>query len=88
LVVAEGPARGQVLAITGDMLELGRQRLDPNNMAISRHHAILRRRGSEFWLEDISINGTWVNNARVRGEQLLSTGDCIRIADSVLRLET
>ena len=88
LVVAEGPARGQVLAITGDMLELGRQRLDPNNMAVSRHHAILRRRGSEFWLEDISINGTWVNNARVRGEQLLSTGDCIRIADSVLRLET
>jgi len=88
LVVAQGPARGQVFAITADMLELGRQLLDPNNMAISRHHAILRRRGSDFWLEDISANGTWVNNARVRGEQMLSTGDCIRISDSVLRLET
>jgi serine/threonine protein kinase len=87
LVVTEGPARGQVLNITGDLFELGRQRLDPTNTAISRHHAILRRRGGEFWLEDISVNGTWVNNARVRGEQMLSKGDCIRIANSVLRLE-
>jgi serine/threonine protein kinase len=87
LVVTEGPARGQVFDITGDLFELGRQRLDPTNMAISRHHAILRRRGSEFWLEDISVNGTWVNNVRVRGEQMLSRGDCIRIGTSVLRLE-
>jgi hypothetical protein len=29
-----------------------------------------------------------LNNARVRGELMLTAGDCIRIADSVLRLET
>jgi pSer/pThr/pTyr-binding forkhead associated (FHA) protein len=88
LVVVQGPARGQAIAITGDMLEIGRPHVDPNNTAISRRHAILRRRGSDFWLEDISVNGTWVNEIRIRGEQMLSSGDCIRIADSVLRLET
>jgi serine/threonine protein kinase len=87
LAVTQGPASGQILPITGDMLEIGRQQLDSNNVAISRHHAIVRRRGSDFWLEDISVNGTWVNDARVRGERMLSQGDCVRIADSVLRLE-
>jgi hypothetical protein len=87
LVVTQGPACGQILPMMGDALEIGRQQIDPANVAISRHHAILRRRGGDFWLEDTSVNGTWVNDARVRGEQMLSQGDCIRIADSVLRLE-
>jgi serine/threonine protein kinase/pSer/pThr/pTyr-binding forkhead associated (FHA) protein len=87
LVIVQGPARGRSFALSGDGLELGRQQVDPDNTTISRRHAVLRRRGDDFWLEDLSVNGTWVNNARVKGEQMLSTGDCIRIADSILQLE-
>jgi pSer/pThr/pTyr-binding forkhead associated (FHA) protein len=88
LVITQGPGRGRALIIAGDQLEIGRLQLDPDNTMISRHHAVVRRRGGDFWLEDASVNGTWLNNARVRGELMLTAGDCIRIADSVLRLET
>jgi serine/threonine protein kinase len=87
LVVVQGPARGRSFDLSSDWLELGRQQMDPDNATISRRHAVLRRRGDDFWLEDLSVNGTWVNNARVRGEQMLFPGDCIRIADSILQLE-
>jgi len=87
LVITQGPGRGRVLPITGDQFEIGRLQLDPDNTMISRRHAVVRRRGGDFWVEDASVNGTWLNNARVRGELMLAAGDCIRIADSVLRLE-
>jgi serine/threonine protein kinase len=87
LVVVQGPARGQSFLIAGDCLEIGRQQVDPDNATISRRHAVLRRRGDELWVEDLSVNGTWVNDARIRGEQMLSRGDCICIADSILQLE-
>ena len=87
LVVVEGAKRGQNLAMNDEFLELTRQQLDPNDVMVSRHHAILRRRGGEFWLEDFSTNGTWVNERRIFGEQLVSNGDRFRIGSSILRLE-
>jgi serine/threonine protein kinase len=87
LVVVEGAKRGQNLAVNDELLELTRQQLDPGDVMISRHHAVLRRRGGEFWLEDFSTNGTWVNERRIFGEQSVADGDCFRIGSSVLRLE-
>jgi serine/threonine protein kinase len=87
LFIAEGPRRGQSLTMPGDAYEITRQQLDPEDIGISRCHAIVRRRGNAFWLEDRSRNGTWVNSQRVSGEHLLSAGDRIRIGNCVLRLE-
>jgi len=87
LFIVEGPRRGQTLALSGDSYEITRQQLDSTDIAISRCHAIVWRRGSAFWLEDRSRNGTWVNSQRVSGEHLLSAGDQIKIGKCVLRLE-
>ena len=87
LVIIEGPARGHSILIREDSFELGRQHLDPSNTAISRRHAVIRRRASDIWVEDISTNGIWVNHQRIHGEYMLSPGDHVRVGDSVLRLE-
>lgn len=87
LVIVEGLKRGQSLSMSGDMLELSRSQLDPDDTTISRRHAVIRRRGDEFWLEDASTNGTWVNGHRMSSEQMVFAGDHICIGKSVLRLE-
>ncbi len=87
LLIVQGPYRGQSIAMPGDALEITRQQLDPASTAISRRHALLRRRGGDFWIEDLSMNGTWVNDQRISGEHLMSAGDQIRIGTCVLRLE-
>ncbi|MBQ6787676.1 MAG: type VII secretion protein EssC [Lachnospiraceae bacterium] len=46
---------------------------------VSREHAIIRRNGNVFVLEDISTNGVYVNDVRVRGSKELEFGDCIDI---------
>jgi serine/threonine protein kinase len=87
LIILEGLKRGQNLTMNNAMIELGRGQLDPDDTTISRRHAVIRRRGNEFWLEDVSTNGTWVNNHRMSSEQMVFAGDHIRIGKSVLRLE-
>src|SRR5439155_565627 len=44
--------------------------------AVSRHHCLLRFRGSEATLTDLgSVNGTFVNGQRVRSSMTLQPGD-------------
>jgi serine/threonine protein kinase len=87
LVILEGLKRGQNLTMSGDMIEIGRAQLDPDDTTISRRHAVIRRRANDFWLEDVSTNGTSVNNHRISSEQMVFAGDHIGIGKSVLRLE-
>lgn len=87
LVVAQGPQRGKVIPLALDVVTIGRADVDPTSAQISRRHAVLRRRGSDFYLSDVSMNGTWINNTRVSGEPLVVAGDHIRMGESVLRLE-
>ncbi len=87
LVIVEGPQQGNIIWLAGDVTEIGRPALDPENTLISRRHVVLRRRGADYWIEDISANGTWVSNQRVSGEQLITAGDSIRIGTTILRLE-
>jgi len=55
-----------------------------NDQKVSRQHAILRRSGNSFVLEDLkSRNGTLVNGRRIV-EVSLSPGDVIAIGDCVL----
>src|SRR5580700_1748210 len=55
--------------------------------AVSRQHAQLERRGSEFVVSDLnSTNGTFINNERRRPQNSrLSRGDQLRVGDTVFK---
>jgi len=55
--------------------------------AVSRHHAQLERRGTEFMVSDLqSTNGTFINNERQRPfNARLNRGDQIRVGDTVFK---
>ena len=50
-----------------------------NGVIISKRHSCICRRNGSFYVEDVSKNGTYLNNVRVRGEQELRLGDCVNI---------
>jgi pSer/pThr/pTyr-binding forkhead associated (FHA) protein len=51
---------------------------------VSRQHATLEPVDSMLLVYDhASLNGTWVNDARIRGSAVLRTGDYLRIGASV-----
>lgn len=50
------------------------------NRGVSRHHAQLEARADEWLVRDLgSLNGVFVNGARVPGERLLAPGDTVQI---------
>lgn len=54
---------------------------------VSRNHAILRMNGQGWILKDLSsYNGTYVNGARVVGEQPVQSGDVVQLGDYRLEL--
>ena len=56
---------------------------------VSREHAQILMREGRFFLSDMgSTNGTFLNNEEVRGEVEVTSGDVIRIGNSIFRLET
>jgi len=76
------------IALEQDRLTLGRS---PDNdvvlgdSVVSRHHAILERIGTGWFIRDLnSSNGTDVNGDRVIGERVLRNGDEILIGRSRL----
>jgi serine/threonine protein kinase len=87
LVIVQGPRHGQRITLSSKLLPLGRRELASNNTSISRRHANVVLRGGSYWIEDMSKNGTWVDNTRVYGEAPLINGSVIVIGDNVLRLE-
>jgi serine/threonine protein kinase len=87
LLVVQGPRRGQRIQLPDGVLVLGRLELGSANTAISRHHANILFRGGTYWLEDLSKNGTWLDQQRVYGEAPLKVGSVITIGDNVLKLE-
>ena len=55
---------------------------------VSRQHARLIKDAEQFFVEDLqSVNGTRVNNQRVKGRTPINDQDCIGIHDIVIRLE-
>jgi pSer/pThr/pTyr-binding forkhead associated (FHA) protein len=54
---------------------------------VSRNHAILKKNGQGWFLKDLSsYNGTYVNGARVIGEQVVHSGDVIQLGDYRLEM--
>jgi pSer/pThr/pTyr-binding forkhead associated (FHA) protein len=78
------------VSFAGPQLRIGRMRENDvvvNNLAVSRFHAVLRRDGDGFVLEDLgSENGTLLNGARVAGSAPITATDVISLGKYELRL--
>jgi pSer/pThr/pTyr-binding forkhead associated (FHA) protein len=86
-VLASGGLR-DVRHLHGPEVVIGREEGDivfRDDEFLSRRHAVLRWQGNQCLLEDLkSSNGTFV---RVRGPQLLDSGDTLRMGDQMFRIE-
>jgi pSer/pThr/pTyr-binding forkhead associated (FHA) protein len=50
-----------------------------DDVTVSRDHALIVRRGSEYYLDDCgSLNGTYINRRRIESQRL-SDGDELQI---------
>jgi DNA-binding response OmpR family regulator len=84
LITEEGFAESRRWLVEKEVTALGRWADNdvvlPDRL-VSRHHAHIRRVGSQFFLEDLnSTNGTFVNGERVASPHILQDGDSIQIA--------
>ena len=94
---AGGGAVGSVVLPDGERVSVGDEPLTIGRLAecdvvladssVSRHHAEVRRQGSDFVIVDLgSTNGTKVNGAGVK-ERRLADGDEITVGSAKLRFE-
>ena len=83
LVIRAGGGRvGETFRLEGDRLAIGRRPESDiflDDVTVSRDHAVLVHRGSDYWLDDCgSLNGTYVNRQRVESHRL-QDGDELQI---------
>ena len=83
LVIRAGGGRaGESFPLEGDRLSVGRRPdsdIFLDDVTVSRDHAILVRRGSDYWLDDCgSLNGTYVNRRRIESHRLVD-GDELQV---------
>jgi len=83
LVIRAGGGRsGESFALDGDRLTVGRRPdsdIFLDDVTVSRDHAVLVRRGSDYFLDDLgSLNGTYVNRRRIESHRL-ADGDELQI---------
>jgi hypothetical protein len=83
LVIRAGGGRvGESFPLAGERLTIGR-RPDSDvfldDVTVSRDHALLVRRGGEYYLDDLgSLNGTYVNRHRIESHRL-EDGDELQV---------
>jgi hypothetical protein len=83
LVIRAGGGRaGESFPLQRDRLTVGRRPdsdIFLDDVTVSRDHAILVRRGSDYYLDDCgSLNGTYVNRRRIESHRL-ADGDELQI---------
>jgi pSer/pThr/pTyr-binding forkhead associated (FHA) protein len=83
LLVADGVHAGEVIAIEGVSLLVGRApqcQVRPNSPAIGLRHCMLLVREERVFLRDLgNKTGTFLNDRQLRGEIELQDGDMVRI---------
>ncbi len=90
LVIRAGGGRaGESFALERDRLTVGRRPdsdIFLDDVTVSRDHAILVRRGSDYYLDDCgSLNGTYVNRRRIESHRLQPTATSCRSANTSSR---
>jgi hypothetical protein len=83
LVIRSGGGRaGESFLLDGDRLAVGRRpdsHIFLDDITVSRDHAVLVRRGADYYLDDCgSLNGTYVNRRRIESHRLVD-GDELQI---------
>ncbi len=83
LVIRAGGGRvGESFAVEGDRMSIGRRpesEVFLDDVTVSRDHALLIRRGDDWYLDDCgSLNGTYVNRSRIESQRL-EEGDEVQI---------
>jgi pSer/pThr/pTyr-binding forkhead associated (FHA) protein len=83
LVIRAGGGRaGESFQLEGDRLTVGRRPdsdIFLDDVTVSRDHAIIVQRGSDYYLDDCgSLNGTYVNRRRIESHKL-TDGDELQI---------
>jgi hypothetical protein len=83
LVIRAGGGRaGESFAIDGERMTIGRRpdsAIFLDDITVSRDHALLVRRGSDWYLDDCgSLNGTYVNRERIDSRRL-QDGDELQV---------
>ncbi len=83
LVIRAGGGRsGESFPLEGDRMTVGRRPdsdIFLDDVTVSRDHALIVRRGSDFYLDDCgSLNGTYVNRRRIESHRL-SDGDELQV---------
>lgn len=82
LVMRNGPQAGAALSLEADVTRLGRAtdgEVSLDDITVSRQHAEVIRTGNSYLVRDSgSLNGTYVNNARI-DEAPLTQGDELQI---------
>lgn len=90
--IISGPEAGQVFACTAPETVIGRAprcAIRLTSPGISYEHAVITRIGDEVFIENLSANGTQIQDERVSGKTRLRLRDQIRFApDTVARVET
>lgn len=81
-VVRQGPKRGSRIHLDTEQITIGRHPESDiflDDVTVSRRHAEVRRVGDDFEVADAgSLNGTYVNQARVETERL-NDGDELQV---------
>ena len=77
---------GAELPLEADVLNIGRgpdNHIVVNDRRVSRRHAVLKREGTNYVLEDLGTpNGTFVNDQRIQ-RQVLASSDVIRLGNTM-----
>ncbi|MHB8531397.1 MAG: FHA domain-containing protein [Solirubrobacteraceae bacterium] len=88
LVIRSGGGRvGESFPVEGERMSIGRRpesEVFLDDVTVSRDHALLIRRGDDWFLDDCgSLNGTYVNRSRIESQRL-EEGDEVQIGKSKL----
>jgi len=83
LVIRSGGGRaGESFPLDGDRLTVGRRPdsdIFLDDITVSRDHAVLVRRGGDYYLDDCgSLNGTYINRRRIESHRL-ADGDELQV---------
>jgi hypothetical protein len=75
LVIRSGAGRaGESFPVDGERISIGRRPESDvflDDITVSRDHAVLIKRGDEWYLDDCgSLNGTYVNRSRIDSQRL------------------
>src|SRR5262249_24679424 len=89
VLILDGPRAGRRINVSADLL-VGRgesAQLDVEDDEVSRRHARFRRLGDRLEVTDLgSLNGTWVNGARITDPIVLAPGDVVKLGTTRLEV--